>query len=58
MRSLLSRRSLLKFVGAGALVYPGAASLFAQQPPPPGAAQEAGRGRGAGAAPLIPSQCR
>jgi uncharacterized protein (DUF362 family) len=50
MSSLLTRRSLLRFLGAGALVYPGAASLLAQQPPPPGAAQGAGRGRGGGAA--------
>jgi uncharacterized protein (DUF362 family) len=50
MSSSLSRRSLLRFLGAGALVYPGAAILSAQQPPPPGAAQGAGRGRGAGAA--------
>jgi uncharacterized protein (DUF362 family) len=50
MGSLLSRRSLLRFVGAGALAYPGAAILSAQEPPPPGAAQGAGRGRGGGAA--------
>jgi uncharacterized protein (DUF362 family) len=54
MQSLLSRRRLLRLIGAGALVYPGAASLFGQQPPATGAAQEAGRGRGGGAAPLDP----
>jgi uncharacterized protein (DUF362 family) len=57
MESLLSRRSLLRFIGAGALVYPGAASLLAQQPPPgtaQGAAQGAGRGRAPSAAPPDP----
>jgi uncharacterized protein (DUF362 family) len=49
MGSLLTRRSWLRFIGAGALAYPGAASLFAQQPPAQGAAQGAGRGRGGGA---------
>jgi uncharacterized protein (DUF362 family) len=50
MQSVFSRRSLLRLIGAGALAYPAAASLFGQQPPATGAAQGAGRGRGGGAA--------
>ena len=54
MRDLLSRRSLLRIVGAGALGYPGAASLFAQQRPATGSGQGAAPGRANAAAPPDP----
>jgi uncharacterized protein (DUF362 family) len=50
MENTFSRRNLFRYIGAGAVAYPGAVSLFGQQPPAQGAAQGAARARGGGAA--------
>jgi uncharacterized protein (DUF362 family) len=54
MGSMLSRRSLLRLVGTGALAYPGAVSLFGQQPPAAGTAQGERSGRAPQASPPDP----